>query len=103
MTELLNDMETALTDLLQSGLATTWSGEVFGKLAASCEARGLHTGAALMALIQAGLDQRAHTMEKEDMTLTEDVCAAVRYITLCREKCQEQRILTRWQEEGGTL
>ena len=101
MTELLNEMEQALTDLMQSGLAAARSGGRFRKLADTCEARGLHTGYKLMVQIGQGLDQRIHDAHKDDIPLTDAVCAAVRYIALCREKCQEEQILKRWQEEGG--
>lgn len=102
MTDLFDEMETALTDLMQSGLATWGDPGRFGKLAESCEAHGLHTGAALMNQIEELLTTRAHGLEKDDLPLAAVICRAVRYIALCREKSQEDRILARWQHEGGT-
>lgn len=101
MTDLLNEMETALADLLQSGLATCSFGGRFQKLAEDCEARGLHTGAAMMEQIAVSLNNRAHALEKDDLPLTAVIFRAVRYISLCREKQQEETILSRWQHEGG--
>ena len=103
MTELLKEMETALADLMQSGLSTIRDGKRFEALAASCEAYGLHVGSRLMGEIGKMLDARVHTMEKEDLPLAETIFRTIRYVTLCREKCQEEAILHRWQEEGGTL
>ena len=103
MIELLKEMETALADLLQSGLSTVQEGRRFTKLAAACEAQGLHTGSQLMGEIGRGLDARSHTLEKDDLPLMETICRAVRYIKLCEEKCQEEQILRPWQEEGGNL
>ena len=101
MTELLNEMETALTDLLQTGFATWDGGGRFEKLAEECESRGLHTGAAMMGHIGQLLNLRAHSLEKHDDSLAVEVCRTVRYIALCREKDQEDAILARWQAEGG--
>lgn len=102
MTDTLNEMETALTDLLQSGLATWGDTARFEKMAETCEIHGLHTGASLMRQIRQQLDNRAHALEKNDLHLAETICRMVRYITLCREKSQEDSILARWQHEGGT-
>lgn len=102
MTELINEMETALTDLLQTGLATWADGQRLQRLSEECEAYGLHTGAAMMARIAGLLNARNHAAQKDDHPLAAEICRAVRYITLCREKNQEDAILTRWQSEGGT-
>lgn len=103
MTDVLDEMETALTDLMQSGLATWGDAARFEKLAEVCEAHGLHTGAALMGRIGQQLNDRAHALEKNDLQLAESVCRAVRYINLCREKSQEDIILARWKQEGDML
>lgn len=100
MTDLLDEMERELADLLQSGLATA-EGSQLQPLAEACEAAGLHTGAALLGQIRDGLIRRGHAMEKDDLPLTAAICRAVRYIALCREKCQEEQILARWQNKGG--
>ena len=103
MTDLLNDMEMALTDLLQTGLATWGDGQRFRKLAGDCEAHGLHTGAAMMSRIGELLNARNHAAEKDDYPLAAEICRTVRYITLCREKNREDSILARWQTNGGNL
>lgn len=103
MTDVLNEMERALTDLVQTGLAT-WSGaERFCRLSESCEVHGLHTGAAMMRRIGTLLEARNHTTHKDDQPLAAEICRAVRYINLCREKHQEDAILARWQSEGGNI
>lgn len=105
MTELLNDMETALADVIQSGIATAGPGIAarLGTLSARCEDQGLHTGAQLLASIEQKLRQRSHTMEKEDLALAAQICRAARYIELCREKLQEEQIQGRWSagNQGG--
>lgn len=103
MIDLLNELETALTNLLQTGLATWGDGMWFQKLAEECEVHGLHTGAAMMSRIADLLNVRNHTAVKDDDPLAAEICRAVRYITLCREKNQEDAILDRWQSEGGNL
>lgn len=103
MTDLLNDMERALTDLLQTGFATWDSGARFLKLARDCEARGLHTGGVMMTRIGELLNARNHAAQKDDHPLAASVCRAARYINLCREKNREDAILARWQSEGGNL
>ena len=99
MTELLDDMELALTDLMQSGFST--GGEAAAKrmhdLALACEDRGLHTGGTLLSEIERVLAARPHAVEKDDLSLAAAVCRAVRYIQLCREKSQEEQIIERWQ------
>lgn len=99
VTELLDNMELALTDLMQSGFST--GGPAAAKrmhnLSLMCEDRGLHTGGALLSEIEKALDARSHALEKDDLSLAAAVCRAVRYIQLCREKLQEEEILQRWQ------
>ena len=98
MTELLNDMELALTDLMQSGFST--GGPAAAKrlhnLSLACEERGLHTGGTLLSEIERALGSRSHAVEKDDLPLAAAVCRAVRYILLCREKLQEEQIIQRW-------
>ena len=99
VTELLDDMELALTDLMQSGFST--GGEAAAKrmhnLALACEDCGLHTGGTLLSEIEQALVSRSHAVEKGDLSLTAAVCRAARYIQLCREKLQEEEIIRRWQ------
>lgn len=104
MRALLDDMELALTDLLQTGLATAGPDAVkrFADLSRKAEASGLHTGSALLKTISEQLEHRAHRTEKTDMELTSAVCRLEHYITLCRERLTEDDIRLRWQE-GGTL
>ena len=99
MTELLDDLQLALTDLMQSGFST--GGEAAAKrlhnLSLACEDRGLHTGGALLSEIERFLTARSHAVEKDDLSLMTAVCRTVRYIQLCREKLQEEQIIQRWQ------
>ena len=99
MTELLDEMELALTDLMQSGFST--GGEAAAKrmhnLSLACEDRGLHTGGTLLSEIERALVARSHAVEKDDLSLAAAVCRTVRYIRLCREKLQEEQIIQRWQ------
>ena len=99
MTELLDDMELALTDLMQSGFSTGGpdAAKRMHNLSLACEDRGLHTGGALLSEIERGLSSRSHAVEKDDLSLAEAVCRAARYIRLCREKLQEEQIIQRWQ------
>ena len=99
-----DDMELALTDLLQTGLATAGPDAVkrFADLSRKAEAAGLHTGSVLLKTISEQLEQRAHRTEKSDIELTSAVCRLEHYITLCRERLTEDDIRLRWQE-GGTL
>ena len=99
MTELLDDMELALTDLMQSGFSTggTDAAKRMHNLSLACEDRGLHTGGALLSDLERALTARAHAVEKDDLSLTAAVCRTVRYIRLCREKLQEEQIIQRWQ------
>lgn len=99
MTELLDDMELTLTDLMQSGFSTggPTAAKRLRSLSLACEERGLHTGGALLSEIEQALTSRSHAVEKDDLPLAAAVCRAVRYIGLCREKLQEEQILQRWQ------
>ena len=97
MTELLNDMELALTDLMQSGFSTGGPDTAKRGLSLACEDRGLHTGGALMSEIEEALTARSHAVEKDDLPLAAAVCRAAWYIQLCREKLQEEAIIQRWQ------
>lgn len=104
MRALLEDLLLALTDLMQSGLATTGADAVnrFAELSDRCEGIGLHTGGALFKQIGELLNRRLHTLEKTDLDLTAAVCRAEHYITLCRERLTEDSIRERWQEGGTT-
>ena len=103
MKTLLDDMEQALTDLLQMGLATAGPDMArrMKDLSDRCEATGLHTGGALFAEIAGLLAQRSHAMDKTDLALTASVCRTEHYIILCRTRMTEEDIRARWQE-GGT-
>lgn len=100
MTELLKEMERALADLLQSGLATGGPAAVsrLEKLKVRCGDVGLHTGAALLGELAAALSARSHRVEKDDQPAAAAFFRTVRYIELCREKLQETEIWRRWQE-----
>ena len=103
MKHLLYDLEQALTDLLQMGLATAGPDMIkrLSALSERCEATGLHTGGALFSEISRLLTQRSHSMDKTDLPLTASICRAEHYITLCRTRMTEEDIRARWQE-GGT-
>ena len=102
MRDLLDDMQRAMADLLLSGYS---SGESIShrlrNLGEECARRGLHTGAALMVSIAQSLENRAHTMQKEDFLLTAQICKAMRYVELCTEKLQETDIALRWEYITG--
>ena len=104
MTTILDEMEQALTDLLQMGLAT--AGQDFAQrlleLSARCEGAGLHTGAVLVAELSRLLKERSHSLDKADLKLTAQICRAEHYITLCRNRMTEDQIRMRWQEGGKT-
>lgn len=104
MNAMLDDMELALTDLLQTGLATASREAVkhFAELSQGTGAAGLHTGSALLKNISGLLDRRTHTEEKHDRELIETICRLQHYITLCRERLTEDDIRRRWQEGGTT-
>lgn len=109
MNQCISEMEAALADLLQTGLDTGAgsSAAELARLAERCEACGLHTGSALLARLSGLLEERAHTLHKQDGPLLELVFQTERYIALCRERWQETEILRGWQErqeqdtEGG--
>ena len=100
VTELLDDVELALTDLTQSGFSTGGpaAAQRLGPLARRCEDRGLHTGSSLLAELERALTARSHQEQKDDLPLAEAVCRAEWYIQLCREKLQEEQIIQRWQD-----
>lgn len=103
MTELLDDMELALTDLMQSGFSTGGTAAVqrLHSLSQTCEDWGLHTGRHLLSELERALAARSHTIEKDDLLLTAAVCRTMRYIQLCRERLQEEQIVQRWQSLIG--
>ena len=102
MRELLDDIQRAMADLMLSGYS---SGEAishkFRHLGEECARCGLHTGADLMNQIGKTLEIRAHSMQKEDLPLTSEICRAMRYVELCREKLQETDIALRWEHITG--
>lgn len=104
MTTILDEMEQALTDLLQMGLATAGPdlAQRLLELSARCEGAGLHTGAVLFAELSRLLKERSHSFDKADMKLTAQICRAEHYITLCRSRMTEDQIRMRWQEGGTT-
>lgn len=104
MRALLEELELALTDLMQTGIATAGPDMArrMGELSRKCERTGAHTGGTLFGQIARLLAERAHTVEKTDMELTAAVCRAIHYITLCRERLTEEDIRSRWQEGGTT-
>ena len=104
MKTLLDDLERALTDLFQMGLATAGPdmAKRLEELSGRCEHTGLHTGAALFAEIARRLSERTHSMDKTDLDLTAAVCRAEYYIILCRSRMAEEDIRARWQEGGRT-
>lgn len=99
MTELLDEIELALTDVMQSGFSTGGpaAAQRLHALALTCEDCGLHTAGTLLSEIGQALSARSHTVKKDDRSLTALVCRMERYIQLCREKLQEQQIIQRWQ------
>ena len=104
MTTVLDDLQQALTDLLQMGLATAGPemGKRLDRVSQRCEDSGFHTGSALSAEISRLLTQRSHSMDKTDLELTAVICRAQYYITLCRTRMTEEDIRLRWQEGGTT-
>lgn len=101
---MLDEMERALTDLLQMGLAT--AGPEMAKrledLARRCEDTGLHTGGALFGEISRLLTERSHSLNKTDLPIAAAICRAEYYITLCRSRMTEEDIRARWQKGGTT-
>ena len=104
MTTILDEMEQALTDLLQMGLATAGPelAQRLMELSDRCEGAGLHAGAVLFAEISRLLKERSHSLDKTDLKLTAQICRAEHYITLCRSRMTEDQIRMRWQEGGKT-
>lgn len=104
MKVLLDDLERALTDLVQMGLATAGpdTAKRISDLSQRCEDTGLHTGAALFGEISRLLSERSHSLQKTDLKRTAAICRAEHYITLCRTRMTEENIRTRWQEGGRT-
>lgn len=102
MTQLLDELERALTDLLQSGLDTGGPAACarLRTLAVRCEDAGLHTGAALARELETALEARPHALEKDNLTPAACICRLARYLELCREKAQEDAIVRRWQARG---
>ncbi len=100
MNELIGQIEQALADLLQSGLSTRSAAAVpeIHELADKCERVGLHTGAKLLTELEAALEQRSHTITKQDIPITAIICRLAQYLQLCREKMQEELIEQRWSE-----
>lgn len=100
---LFDEMERALTDLLQMGLAT--AGPEMAKrlddLSRRCEDTGLHTGRELFGELSRLLTERGHSLSKSDLPITAAICRAEHYITLCRTRLTEEDIRAKWQE-GGT-
>lgn len=103
MTQLLDEMERLLCDLLQAGFSTGGisASRRAEKLSDQCEEAGLHTAAAILKKIEAELKSRSFQTEKDDRELLAQICASVRYIELARERLQEQQILDRWAERTG--
>lgn len=103
MTDILDDLHLALTDLLQRGLATADRDTAahFQSLSDRCAAAGLHTGADLTAALARLLTGRLDRVEKADLQITAALCRTEHYITLCRRRMTEEDIRSRWQE-GGT-
>lgn len=104
MKQLLDDLERALTDLYQMGLATAGPDMAarMQRLADTAGAAGFHTGAALFAEISRLLTARSHSMDKTNADLTAAVCRAEHYITLCRQRLTEEDIRRRWRDGGIT-
>ena len=105
-------MALLLTDLLQSGMDTGGPSAVprLRRLAVRCEDVGLHTGGALLTGLAEALDARSHTVTKDDLPAAALLCRAARYVSLCRERLEEEDIRAGWQsaahptgeqEQGG--
>ena len=101
MTQLLEDMERLLSDLMQAGFSTGGpsAGQRAEKIAGQCEVMGLHTASEILSKIGLALCQRAFQAEKDDRELMANICAAVGYIELAREQLRERQIEARWQEQ----
>ena len=101
MRELLDDLMTALTDLLQCGFASCppETAERLKRLGARCENTGLHTGGTGMKEIGELLEEQRHAQEKDPEPLTRAVCRMVRYVELCREKMSRDLVEENWKNE----
>ena len=101
MRELLDDMMTALTDLLQCGFASCppETEERFRRLGAGCENTGLHTGGTGMKEIGELLERQRHAQEKDPEPLTRAVSRMVCYVELCREKMSLDLVEDNWKNE----
>lgn len=102
MRELLQELEQALTDLLQMGLATAGP-EMAGRLedlSEKCEAAGLHTGSILFAQLAGAISERSHSMDKTEQRAAEAIFRTQYYMTLCRTRMTEEEIRERWQQGG---
>ena len=97
MTQLLDELEQVLSDLMQAGFYTggAAAGQRAERLSGECEQMGLHTASEIMKKIAASLKQRSFQTEKDDRELMQEICAAVRYIELARERLQEKQIMAR--------
>lgn len=102
MNQLLEEMERVMADLMLSGYSSgAGIAHRFRTLGDECARLGLHTGAELMETVARELEERTHTIQKEDLALTGDICRALRYVELCREKLQETDITVRWDRITG--
>ena len=101
MRDLLDDMMTALTDLLQCGFASCppETEERFRRLGAGCENTGLHTGGTGMKEIEELLERQRHAQEKDPEPLIRAVSRMVRYVELCREKMSLDLVEDNWKNE----
>ena len=104
MRELLQELEQALTDLLQMGLATAGPDMVarMHGLSEKCEETGLHTGSTLFAELGRAIAERNHSVEKSEGRAAEALFRAQHYITLCQMRMTEEDIRQRWQQGGTT-
>ena len=104
MRELLQELEQALTDLLQMGFATAGPEMAvrLEELSRKCEDTGLHTGSTLFSELSGAISERSHSTQKSDQRAAEAMFRAQRYITLCQMRLTEEDIRLRWQEGGQT-
>lgn len=103
MNAVLDDMNLALTDLMQRGLATVGpeTAKRFSGLSDRCAAAGLHTGAQLCAGLSRLLGDRMGQLEKHDLEITAAISRTEHYITLCRHRMTQEDIRRRWQQGGN--
>lgn len=101
MTELFDEIECVLADLLQSGMDTgaAFTAQRLVSLTDRCEDLGLHTGSAILTELRKTLEARSHQLEKENVSAAAAVCRMTRYVGLCRERLQEEAISDRWAWE----